>query len=240
MNALQSLRSNFRRWLLMFVSQLAYGAPAGFGLGAPSPILPAAGSAAASTGVLIAAAGGASLAGPIGAVVGAALTLLGVLGVGGGCGESCVAASNDANAIEIALKANLAAFLHGQISQATAMANFNSLWLQLEEGCAQIGGSAGQNCIGDRQSGACKWETSPGGWDSSSCSYTAPGAAGSGTSCWNWETGYLSPIRDAPQCFLDASAGAGGSAVAGALPFGPLPGWVWFLVGGLVVAEVFS
>jgi hypothetical protein len=220
----------------MYLSRYAF---ADSGLGAPSPILPAAGSAVAVTGGLITAAGGAALFGPVGAVVGAGLALLGVLGVGGGCGESCIAASNDANAVELALKANLAAFLNGQINQATAIANFNALWLQLEEGCAQIGGSAGQSCISDRQTGACKWETSPGGWDPSTCTYTAPGATGSGTTCWNWDVGYHSPIADAPSCFLDSSAGAGTSAISGA-NFGALPGWVWFLVGGLVVAEVFS
>jgi hypothetical protein len=207
------------------------------GLGAQSAILPAAGSAAAGTGALITAAGGAALAGPIGAVVGAALAILGVLGVGGGCGQSCIAASNDANAIEVALKANLAAFLAGQISQATALANFQALWLQLQEGCAQVGGSAGQACISDRQAGACKWETSPGGWDAASCTYTAPGAAGSGNTCWNWDVGYRAAIADAPACFTDQTAGAG--AVTGVLG-SALPSWVWFVAGGLVLAEVFS
>jgi hypothetical protein len=193
----------------------------------------------AATGGLIAAAGGAAIAGPIGAAVGAALALLGVLGAGGGCGQSCIAASNDANAVELALKANLAAFLTGQISQAAALANFQALWLQLQEGCAQIGGTAGQACISDRQVGACKWQTAPGGWDAASCTYTAPGAAGSGSTCWNWDVGYSSPIVNAPACFLDASAGAGTSAIAGGT-FGALPGWVWWLAGGLVVAELLS
>ena len=235
---MNALVRKVRRWLLMYAYRTA-GLVSDCGLGAPSPILGAAGGAAAGTGALITAAGGAALAGPIGAAVGAALALLGVLGVGGGCGQSCIAASNDANAVEVALKANLAAFLAGQISQSQAMANYQALLLQLEQGCSEIGGSAGQNCIADRQAGACKWQTSPGGWDEATCTYTAPGAAGSGSSCWNWQVGYSDPISLAPSCFTSRTAGAGSGTVTGAL-VGAVPAWLWFVAGGLVLAEVFS
>jgi hypothetical protein len=235
MNAFSSrllgLLGTLRRRLLMLLTRVRTGYA--YGLGATDPVLTTGGA------VVMAASPAAGPFAPVFATVGALMTFLGVLGVGGGCGPSCVAASNDANAVELALKANLAAFLHGQIDQATAISNFNALWLQLQEGCAQIGGSAGQACISDRQAGACKWLTSSGGWDAASCTYNPPGAAGSGSSCWNWDVGYSSPIVNAPACFLDSSAGAGTSAVAGG-GIGPLPGWVWWLAGGLVAAEVFS
>lgn len=202
------------------------------GLGAADPILVGAGGAAAATGGVVTAAGLTALAGPIGAAVGAIMGLLGVLGVGGGCGQSCIAASNDANAIETALKANLSAFLSGSIDQATALANFNALWLQLQQLCAQIGGAAGTNCISDRQQGACKWQTSPGGWQqkSSGWQYVAPGPSGSGSSCWNWFVGFSDPIINAP---------AGASPSAGGFSFSGLPDWLWFAAGGLILAEVF-
>jgi hypothetical protein len=207
-----------------------------YGLGAASPILPAAGGVAAATGGIVAAAAGPGflLAGPIGAAVGGLLTLLGVLGVGGGCGQSCIAASNDANAIEAALKANLQAFLSGQIDQATALANFNQLWPQLQQACAQIGGSAGQNCISDRQEGACHYQTSPGGWQQDSSGawkYVSPGANGSGTTCWNWDLAYRSPIADSPVLPSSSpSLFSGGSSVMELLLFGGV---------GLLLAEVF-
>jgi hypothetical protein len=205
-----------------------------YGLGAPSVILPVAGGVAAATGGIVGAAAGLSLAGPIGAAVGGLLTLLGVLGVGGGCGQSCIAASNDANAIETALKANLQAFLSGQIDQATALANFNQLWLQLEQACAQIGGSAGQNCISDRQEGACHYQTSPGGWQQDSSGawkYVAPGANGSGTACWSWFVGYRDPISGSPVLPSSSpSLFSGGSSLMELLLFGGV---------GLLLAEVF-
>jgi len=210
----------------------------GYGLGATDPILTASGGAAAATGGLIALAPGMALAGPIGAAVGAVLALLGILGVGSGCGQSCIAASNDANAIEVALKANLQAFLSGQIDQATALANFQALWLQLQQACAQIGGDAGKNCIADRQQGACHYQTSPGGWQQGSdgaWQYIAAGPNGSGTTCWNWDVGYREAIASAPSGFGQSSAG---SLSRGNLTGGNFPSSLIWAGVGLLLAEV--
>jgi hypothetical protein len=123
------------------------------------------------------------ITGPIGLAIGAGITaittLLASFGVGSGCGQSCIQASNDANQIEQAMKANLAAFQAGQITQAEALQNFDGLWQQLSQACGQIGGGAGSNCIADRQAGACKWKDSSG-------------------ACWNWFSGYRDPIANAP------------------------------------------
>lgn len=141
------------------------------------------------------------IAGPIGAVIAGVVSLLTALGVGQGCGNTCIQASNDANQVGNAMAANLSAFLAGQISQATAIANFNSLWQQLETACGQVSGSAGQNCISQRQEGACYFKSSPGGWQQNAdgtWSYQYPGANGSGDACWNYFVGFLDPIQNAP------------------------------------------
>jgi hypothetical protein len=101
--------------------------------------------------------------------------IVGALGVGNGCGGSCIQASNDANQIEVQMRANLAAYQAGQISQAEALSVFDQLWSALEQACMGVGGAAGQNCIGDRQAGACKWKDASG-------------------QCWNWFVGYRDPI----------------------------------------------
>jgi hypothetical protein len=70
--------------------------------------------------------------GPLGIAIGggimAVTAVLGALGVGNGCGGTCVQASNDANQIEVQMKANLAAYLAGNISQAEALSVFDQLW----------------------------------------------------------------------------------------------------------------
>lgn len=122
------------------------------------------------------------VAGPVGAAIGAGVVLvsqlLGLFGVGDGCGQSCVVASNTANEIERQMKANLAAFQAGQIDRKTALSNFDILWNGLVQTCEQIGGGAGTNCIDDRKEGACKWRDTSG-------------------QCWNWFSGYRAPIYDA-------------------------------------------
>lgn len=165
-----------------------------------------------------------AFAGPIGIAIAGIASLLAVVGVGSGCGQSCIQASNDANSIESAMKANLQAFLSGQISQSQALQNFQTLWSQLQQACAQVGGTAGQHCVSDRQQGACSYQTSPGGW-SSDGTYTPPGPNGSGSSCWNWFVGYADPISQAP-----ASASVGSSVLSG------FPSWLpWALGGGLLL-----
>lgn len=133
------------------------------------------------------------ITGPVGLAIGGAVAavagLLSAFGVGSGCGQSCIQASNDANQIEAAMKANLAAFQAGQISQTEALQNFDGLWQQLTQACGQIGGGAGANCVSDRQEGACKWRDSSG-------------------ACWNWFIGYRDPIANAPASSSPLSSGS--------------------------------
>lgn len=148
-----------------------------------------------------------AVAGPIGAIAG---VLVGILSqVFSGCGQSCVLTSDAANQIEQALQQNLAVYLssgHTKSEQAAALANFDNTWAKLKQYCGQASfGSAGQNCIADRQAGSCKWKTSPGGWQQSGgvWNYVYPGAAGSGSTCWNWFVGYRDPIANDPTVVPD-------------------------------------
>jgi hypothetical protein len=120
-----------------------------------------------------------ALAGPVGIAVGgivaAAAAIAGMLGVGQGCGQTCVQATSIVNQAEPILKQNLAAYQSGQIDQATAISNYNQVWQSVLTACAAIPGTAGQNCVGDRQQGACHYKDATG-------------------NCWNWYIGYYVPL----------------------------------------------
>ncbi len=191
------------------------------GMGATGPqILGTTGAVVGTTGVAIATAAlpsvgllapSLAIAGPIGAAVGGVIALLGAFGVGSGCGQSCIQASNDANAVEDAMKQNLAAFQAGQISRDAALANFDNLWNQLKQACQAIGGGAGQNCVGDRQEGACKWKDSSG-------------------QCWNWFIGYRDPIANS----------SAGLVSTGSSPIFGIPTWALAAGAGLLLLSAVS
>lgn len=107
------------------------------------------------------------------------------------------AASNDANQIEKQMQANLAAYMACQIDSATAIANYEQLWAELENACQQIGGPAGQRCVSDREAGACTIKNDGKG-----------GPAGSGDVCWNWDIGYHVPLTQPAPCGASAAAGS--------------------------------
>jgi len=156
--------------------------------------------------------------GPVGAIIGAGVvavsTLLGTFGVGNGCGQSCVVASQNANQIEDQMKQNLAAFQSGQIDRATALSNFDILWNAFVQMCHQVGGDQQTNCIADRQAGACKWHDAAG-------------------QCWNWDTGYRAPIQN-------AAAAAPTVAVSSLLKNITLPELLVLGVIGFGIAEAAS
>jgi len=176
-------------WLRMLVRNQS-------GMGATtSGIIAATGTAAGSTLMTLASPLllGAAAGGPVGIVIGAGVvlisTILGAVGVGNGCGQTCITASNNANAIEVQMKANLAAFQAGQIDQATGLSNFSQLWTAMVSMCDQVGGSQASGCIGDRQAGACKWKDAQG-------------------NCWNWWTAYHDPIANASTAATSPSIGS--------------------------------
>jgi hypothetical protein len=195
----------------------------GRGIGALSPqnqtIASVAQAGASSTiGTLVA-------LGTIGGPVGAALAGLVAVGMAlaqvfGGCGQTCVQASNIANQVEPILQNNVTTYLASPIRyvsmQKAAANNFMTAWQALTQNCGNPAlQSAGQRCISDRQRGACVWKTSPGGWQQAgdgSWSYVPSGPAGSGSECWNWFVGYLDPILNDPLVQPDPVPGSGAAS----------------------------
>lgn len=173
----------------------------------------------------------APLAGAFGAltvpIVGAAFAgiFLGIEAIlNSGCGQACIVTSNWANQAESLLRQNLDAYLalpvpRAASAQAAYLNNFDKVFAYLQQECGSPGlSTAGKNCIGDRDAGSCKWQTSAGGWvgSASSWSYVAPGPAGSGSDCWNWFVGYRDPIANDPFVVPDSQAtlASGGTGLA--------------------------
>jgi hypothetical protein len=168
------------------------------------------------------------IGGPVGAVIGGLIAIGStVASLFGGCGQTCVQATNIANQVGGVMNQNvtqyLAAPIHYQSLQAAALNNFDTAWAALVQACSnpQLA-AAGQRCISDRQRGSCKWKTSPGGWQQQSGKwvYVAPGPSGSGTTCWDWFVGNRDPIANDPTVVADppaASAAAASSTTGGAL-----------------------
>ncbi len=87
--------------------------------------------------------------------------------------------TNFANMAETQMAANTAAFQACQISQAQAIANFNTIWMWLVSQCSQPQfGSAGGACVQDRQAGGK----------------------------FDWFAGYLTPIQTSTLVCPDTSA----------------------------------
>lgn len=169
-----------------------------------------------ATGTALAASlGGAAIAVPVvgAAIAGIALGIEAILH--SGCGQTCIETSQWANQAEELLKQNVNAYFaiaapRPQSVQQSALANFTNVWNRLVQLCSQSGlGTAGTNCIKDRQAGGCKWKaTAP----------QYPGQPAQGT-CWNWWNGYHDPIANDSQTYNDSissatGATAGGSATA--------------------------
>jgi hypothetical protein len=131
----------------------------------------------------------------IGAALAAATILVQYLVANSGCGQTCIETSSWANQAALALQQVLDGYFalpapRTQSQQALAIANFNTIWLQLQQACGQSGtGNAGVKCISDRQSGACTWKQA--------YAPVYPGEPNIGE-CWNWFNGYLGPIQQDP------------------------------------------
>ena len=166
------------------------------GLGATSStgaILSAGGAAASVTAAGLAAAGIISAAaipfiGP--AIAGVTLAIEAILN--SGCGETCIETSQWANEAEAQLQANIAAYFaqpapRAQSLQTLALGNYTSIWNTLVSQCSQAGtGTAGQNCISDREPGACHYRQTA----------TVPPYPNSPAygACWNWYSAYYVPV----------------------------------------------
>jgi hypothetical protein len=172
----------------------------GGGLAIATPVITTAAAAGAAASL---AAGGsglilgmtASLAVPvIGAALAVVTAIITTLIKNSGCGQTCIETSQWANQAEPALAQNIQAYFAlpapRTISQQNAaLANFIAVWTTLVNQCSQAGlGTAGQDCIADRQAGACKWKQT-----ADSVLLSIPGEPQVGE-CWNWWSGYHDPI----------------------------------------------
>lgn len=148
-----------------------------------------------------------------------------------GCGQTCVVTSQWANQAEPLLRQNCDTYFaqspRTTSDQQSALNVFDAVWAGLVQRCSQAGlGTAGQNCIADRQSGACKWkQTGASPW---------PGGPAVGE-CWNWFSAYRDPISRDTGVVSDTTAAesAVSSLLSGSSSGSVLP---LLLVAGLVVA----
>jgi len=200
------------------------------------------GSIAASGGTILGIAAS-SLIPVVGPII-AGLTMgIQALVANSGCGITCVETSSWANQAAAQLQKILDAYFalpspRTQAQQAVALANFDTVWQQLQQLCGQPGtGNAGVRCISDRQAGACTWKQK--------YAPVYPGEPNIGE-CWNWFNGYRDPIANDP-VVPDTSASLSNvasslssdlsSLFTGSDGSSYLP---WVIVGGLVVLAVAS
>ena len=126
-------------------------------------------------------------------VAGAAVELLAAIGVGQGCGQTCIQASEYADRAATLMQQNLDTYTglqapRAQSLQAQALAVFDQLWQGLVQACSDPSlGDAGRRCISDRQQGACHFHGSDG-------------------ACWDWFKGYRDPIAKDPNVAPDAQS----------------------------------
>ena len=186
----------------------------GLGIEVNSPTTNAAEGAAVSTATAIGSAAG----GPLGGAIAGAIAQVGVLiaDLWSGCGNTCTEATSFANQTGDLLTQNLQAYLsapvHYESLQTAALANFNTAWNLLLNGCSNPAlGSAGQNCISAKagrilhlQNHSRRLATDQGGtW-----TYVYPGANGSGDTCWNYFVAFYDPIANDPTVVPDPIPGA--------------------------------
>ena len=198
------------------------------GMGAAAQNVQAAGSIAAGTATAvigtIAASGGtilgvaaSALVPFVGPVLAGVTLLVQQLVANSGCGQTCIETSSWANQAAAALQKNLDAYFalpspRTQSQQAVAIANFQTIWAQLQQMCGQAGtGNAGVRCISDRQRGACTWK------QAYQPAYPGQPALGA---CFDWFNGYLDPISQDP-VVPDATLGSSLTSAAASL-FSPL------------------
>lgn len=139
-----------------------------------------------------------TIGGPVGAAIG------GLIAVGSlianmfhGCGQTCVAATQDANKAAQLLQQNLDNYMnapvHYESLQQAALNNVDTLFNALRQACSDPSlGAAGQRCISERlvRGGTAPWCPNPGN-----------------TGC-DWYVQYRDPIANDPKVVPDPTAAA--------------------------------
>lgn len=117
----------------------------------------------------------------VGTIIGGIALAVVALGIGNGCGQTCVASTTVVNNVEPVLQQNLqAAQQQAQINGGcltsaeltVCQGVFSQVWSYVVANCTQVGGPGGSNCINDRQRGGK----------------------------WDWYAMYLDPINVIPVC----------------------------------------
>ena len=165
-----------------------------------------------------------TVTGPVGAAIaGVVAAAYAIANLFGGCGDTCVEATNIANQaaaiIDQAYNQYMSAPVHYRSMQIAYLQLFDGTWNAMAKACDNPAlGAAGQRCITDRQAGSCAYKTSPGGWKQSSdgsWTYVEPGPNGSGTACWNSFIGRRDPVANDPTVVPDPGVSGIFSSIAG-------------------------
>lgn len=179
-------RASLRNGYVMGPSKLAGLGASGFTIGQGTSSI-----GAAALAVAPAFGPAAPFVAAAGVLVGMAGRIMDAVGLGTGCGPTCVAASNFANQVEPLMEKNIKAYFaipapRSISNQAIGLYAFDQAWEALRQSCGnpqlQV---AGQNCIQDRQQGACHWHQTG--------NPEFPGQPATGE-CWNWFRAYRDPI----------------------------------------------
>ena len=99
------------------------------------------------------------VAAPFVAIAGAVTELLAAIGIGRGCGQTCIVASQYANQAESLLQQNYNAYFslstpRPKSAQQLALSNFDQIWNGLVQLCSNPALSdAGKRCVSDRHRG---------------------------------------------------------------------------------------
>jgi len=157
-------------------------------------------------GVLLAAAPFTGPAAPFVAIAGAITEFLGAMGVGSGCGQTCVLSTQYANQAEALLQQNIAAYFaiaapRPLSAQTAALANFQTIWNDFVQQCQNPAlGSQGQTAISERQAGSCAWKQP--------ASSVPPWGVPPAGACWNWWNGYHDSIASDTNVYDDSASSA--------------------------------
>lgn len=192
----------------------------------------------ASSGI-VAATAGPALATALGISASLAVPIVGAVFAGvlagveailnSGCGQSCVITSNWADDAEQVLQKNAAAYFslatpRPASAQTQALSVFDQVWQYLYSNCnnAQLG-TAGVNCIKDRQAGGCKWKMT------NQPQYPLGPVPGD---CFNWFVEYRDPIANDPNVISDVEYDAqnAGASVSQLVAGWNLPVWLLLAV----------
>lgn len=118
--------------------------------------------AAAQAGLLTGIGVGASAVPVIGLAVLGATVLLNAFHVGQGCGTTCIQSTQVVERILPVMNQNLQAAKDQSLQQGgcitgeqktALLSNFDQLWNAMVQGCTQVGGAGGSQCVSDRQRG---------------------------------------------------------------------------------------